>query len=240
MSAEDDITTELRGFSDPDDVETEADAALLLDLEQPVSEDDADSRFTELTLEYHPDTGGSTELFQAIDKAHKILIGERVPEAQRGPGTGAGTDGSDTTADTGPSRTGPGGGTGGTGTGRGGTRPPPGDQSDRARSQASGPSQEEFNNIVSLIRDYLQRARNSNPQIDQLIEQYGLDNLAEVLSSLIVSGSIDLGDVEKIVGSGFDNIGSGKDERFGGGGDERFGRGPTRDDRFGRGDSRFG
>ena len=51
MSAEDDITTELRGFSDPDDVETAADAALLLDLEQPASEDDADSRFTELTLE---------------------------------------------------------------------------------------------------------------------------------------------------------------------------------------------
>ena len=209
MSSSGDRTEELRGISEAEDVKSLDDAQRLFDLEPPIDDDDVDERYTELSLEYHPDTGGTTELFQAIQRARDYLKGDRTPEEASGKARGQRADAATQEADaTGETFT---GGVGGT-------------------------SSEDFDRLVSLVKDILKQGRGVNPEIDSLIDQYGINEVSQLMARLILNGNIDLGDIDKMVGKGVD-------PRFSGsrGGDDRFGRGGSSgDSRFGGGDSRFG
>jgi curved DNA-binding protein CbpA len=210
MSSSGGPVEELRGISEADDVKSIDDAQRLFDLEPPITDDDVNDRHTELVLNYHPDTGGgTTELFRAIEKAEDILLGERAPEEASGKARGQTTT--------------------------------PGEPDDEGVGETftggvGGTSSEDFDRLVNLVKDLLRANRGKSEEIDSLIDQFGMDEVAPLMARLILNGAIDLGDIEKMVSPGGDN-------RFGSqrGGDERFGRGGSSgDSRFGGGDRRFG
>lgn len=208
------MVDELRGYSEADDVDSYADALELFGFDEEPTDDEIDDKFRDLTAEYHPDTGGSTGLFQAINRAREILEGkiqatgqpEDVAEEEDDTGPTAETDGEDFE-------------TGGVQFGTIGQKIPDSEIDPQRRRVR--------NAVKSLLR--------TNTSEEVLKDRYGpnadVETLSRVLGDIILMGWIDMADVE--------NLGSGKDERFGSRGsgfDDRFGRGRSGgfDDRFGR------
>lgn len=210
------------GISGPEDVTSLQKARQLLEVDADSSESEIQSAYQDAVLETHPDTGGDAELFKAVDDAKDIIDGEKEPSG------GSGSD--RTRPDTGPSRSGgPTGGTGatqdqgsggGSGAGFGGFGASTGRQSE-------GPDREVlFRAVKNLLT--------TNTTEENLKDKYGpnasIDNVADILTDLILAGGLELGDVRKMLNDEFefgDNLGDATGGLFGGstGAGNIFGRG---------------
>jgi len=174
------MVDELRGITGPDEILTALDAARFMDVDVEASEEEIEDAFTELTLQIHPDQGGTQELFLALKKSKDILEGTET--------AGVGAAGS--------------------------SRPGQGRQADEGL----------VNSIEEMLRD-----RFTEQQIkEQYFEDTEFRDIAEILASLVLSGSIDLGSLERMV-TGDDRFSSDPGSATGGtyskGGGSNFGGG---------------
>lgn len=204
------------GVSGADDIESEEDAARLLEIDVDADDDVLDSAFRDASLETHPDTGDDPEIFKAVKKAKDILAGRVEPEGSGGTGQQRRDEEPDDSGqsqreqDTGTGSTGDFGGFGG-----------------RARDDTEGPDRDVvFDAVMSLLR--------SNTTEEKLKDRYGpladMESVAEVLTGLIIAGGLDLGDVRKMLDEGF-SFGQNMGEATGG----LFGGSPTDSGIFGGG-----
>jgi hypothetical protein len=186
------------GVSGADDIQSESDAARLLEIDVDADDGEIDSAFRDASLETHPDLGGDAEIFKAVKKAEDILQGRVDPEGgtaqdqqQKG---GRGSDGAATQD--------PGGGRGGDFGGFAGSR----------QRQQEGPDPDVvFDAVFNLLETQTTEER--------LKDKYGpladMESVAEVLTGLIIAGGLDLGDVRKMLDEGF-SFGSSMGEATGG------------------------
>jgi len=199
------------GISGPEDITSIQKARQLLEVDADASESEVQSAYQDAVLETHPDTGGDAELFKAVDDAKDIIDGEIDPA--EGPDSGG------TRPGTGPSRSGPTdpggastqgqGATGGSGTGFGGFG------ASRTRDD-DGPDREV---ILNGVRNLLRQ----NTDEETLKDKYGpnasMENVAEILTDLIIAGGIELGDIRKMLNDEFEfgsNLGDATGGLFGG------------------------
>lgn len=189
------MVDQLRGVSSPDDLQTKADAADLLGVDIDANDAEVEDAFRDLVPKAHPDQGGSPELFKAVDEARDMM--KRL--------SGRSASSSSSSSSGGPS---PPGGAGGAGP-RGSTTPGAGARPDE--------------DLVDSIEDMLRQRMTEREMKDRYFEDTEYRDIAEILASLVMSGSIDLGSLERMV-SGDDrfssNIGSatgGNYSRRGGG-----------------------
>lgn len=203
---------EHRGYSSPDEINSPEDAVDFLGIGGEVTQDKIDSSFQDLSLELHPDAGGTTELFQALQEARDFaeeVKGIDFSEEGAGEGVGLGDIFEE-----------------------GGPDPTPDDDIF---------TPDDFDDLKDAIRSTLTSNFTQEELYERFGPDADIENLTKVLASLVVNGAITLGDITRIVtgetrfgGSGV----SGGDDRFQGGdlgGDSRFsrrGRGGG-DDRFG-------
>jgi len=200
------------GISGPDDIDSIDKAAQLLDVDIDASDEEVQAAYQDAVLETHPDTGGDAKLFKAVDKAKDIFDGVvDPPEVQsqqqgggrpgatsgRGGGTAGKEPGDDSTA-------------GGSGAGFGGFGPNTG-------SDTEGPRRDV---VLRAITDLLE----ANTTEEGLKDKYGsnatMENVANVLTDMILSGGLDLGDVKKMLDDDLEfgaNFGKATGGLFGGG-----------------------
>lgn len=196
---------------EPDDLTSKQRAAELLEVEVGVSEDELQSAYQDAVLESHPDTGGDAELFKAVDDAREILLGERQPVGSSGPNNnGGGTQ-------TRPGTTGRGGagGTGATGASGAGQAGFGGFGGDTGQRQ-DGPDREV---IYNAIRNLLRQQTSEERLKDKYGPEASMENVAAILTELIIAGGIDLGDVRKMLNDDFQfgsNLGEATGGLFGG------------------------
>jgi len=199
------------GISGPDDLTSIEKARQLLEVSSDASDSEIQSAYQDAVLETHPDTGGDAELFKAVDDAKDIIDGEIDPAESSDSGSGR--------SGTGPSRSGPTdpggtstqgqGSTGGAGSGFGGFG------ADTGR-QTEGPDREVvLNGVRNLLRQ--------NTDEETLKGKYGpnasMENVAEILTDLIMAGGLELGDVQKMLNDEFEfgtNLGDATGGLFGG------------------------
>lgn len=232
------MCAEIRGYSGTDDIENLGDMYRLLGLMVGADEDEIQISKRTLSGKYHPDRGGSAELMSAINTAARTIqeaidIGgvdnPELPADSTYKNTLTPTIGDRTDVlpeDMQRSAT-------------GGLSDSSMDDGFADAASDSGVGDEDFEIIKQAV---LNRLKDSATEQD-LKDRYGpaadYENMAEVLATFILMGSIDLGDIEKIVGGDdrFSSQFSRGDPRFGGAGrvnsDDRFGRGS------GGGDPRF-
>jgi len=195
----------------PDDLTSEVAAADVLEVDVGSSEDDIKEAYQDAVLETHPDMGGNDEDFIIVNRSRDILIGEREPE-----GGGAGATGSTGTrpTDRGTST----GGSGSAGASDAGTASGPGFGGFGANTSGrqQGPDREV---IYNAMRNLL-RAETDEATLKQ---KYGpeatMENVAEILTEMILAGGMTLGDVKKMldVGGAFgSNLGEATGGLFGG------------------------
>lgn len=199
------------GISGPDDVDTRQAAAQLLEVDVDASEDEIQSAYQEAVLETHPDTGGSAEMFKAVDQAKDILDGVVEPSGSgtsSGPSRSSGPRGRQ-----GGSPPGGAGGSAGTaagsGTGFGGF-------GQNTRAGREGPDRDV---VYNAMRNILRQ----NTDEETLKDKYGpnasMENVAEILTDLIMAGGMTLGDVKKMLDESSDfgtNFGEATGGLFGG------------------------
>lgn len=183
------------GISGQDDVDSREKAAQLLEVSVDATEDEISSAYQDAVLETHPDTGGSEELFKAVDRARDILEGEEnvsdlagrggPPPGDRPDSGGAqarGSGGTDSDS-----------GFGGVGAG----------SSARGAGGSQGFGKEASQEIVDAVETLLRQTTTE----ENLKEKYGesatIENVAEILATLIQAGGIDLGDVGKMLNDDF-------------------------------------
>lgn len=199
---------ELRGVRTPEDIETVRDAARLLEVDMDASEDEITDAFRDIVPLVHPDQEGTAELFKAADDARELLIATSA--AGSTPGTGPGTDSPRSGAGTGTAGASP-GATAGTGA---------------AGSTAPGAGQSPGEDLVDNIEEMLRQQMTEQELRDKYFQDTEFRDVAEILASLVLSGNIDLGSLERMV-SGDErfssNIGSSTGGNFSRGGGSNFG-----------------
>ncbi len=193
------------GFEEPDDIRdgSREDAADFLGLTIDDTFEDAEQREQDLALDLHPDTGGTTGLFQALQKAVDIFdetnpgeIGTRAYKEAKRQSQDTGEDFGSAYADARKRQ-------------RGRDRGADSDTKSKARRQAeraasaagpgayaSGVGQEDWDTLVNAVKEKLRQRSGPTPYVDE----YGLETVAEVMATLIINGAADLGDVEKMLG----------------------------------------
>jgi len=199
------------GISGPEDITSVQKARQLLEVDADASESEVQSAYQDAVLETHPDTGGDAELFKAVDDAKDIIDGEIEPAD----GGGSGVD----SPGTGPSRG------SSAGSGAGATQGSAGDSASGAGfggfgantgRQTEGPDREVvLNGVRNLLRQ--------NTDEETLKDKYGsnasMENVAEILTDLIMAGGIELGDIRKMLNDEFEfgsNLGDATGGLFGG------------------------
>lgn len=199
------------GISGPSDVTTLEKAAQLLEVDVDSPDDEVQSAYQDAVLETHPDTGGDSETFKAVDEAKDILDGTKEPSGDSGvnrtkpdrsPGGASSSAGSAGTAQGQSSGGGASSGFGGFGAGGTGDR--------------DGPDREViYNGVRNLLRE--------NTDEETLKGKYGpnatMENVADILTDLIIAGGIELGDIRKMLNDEFkfgDNLGEATGGLFGG------------------------
>jgi len=175
------MVEELRGVEGPEDIETGADAARFLDISIDSDEDEIDEAYTDLVLQVHPDQGGTTELFRAAGDAKELL--EALSGGVAG-GAGATQGASDASTDRGPA---------------GAELGDIGDSAGATGSSRPGAGQKPDEDLVDSIEDML-RARMTEQELKQkYFQNTEFRDVAEILASLVLSGNIDLGSLERMV-----------------------------------------
>lgn len=162
------MVEEHRGFTGPDEIEGRVDAAEFLNLDFDDDDEAANDRYTELAAELHPDTGGTTKLFQALKKSKEVFEDTTVETADQRPGNEAGAD----------------------------------ESTGQWREAAAGSfnvganfDQEDVERVKAQVERKL-RQQEIKPDI---VDEFGVEEVAEVLTFLILRGATDLGDLEKML-----------------------------------------
>lgn len=215
---------EFRGISGPEDIQSREDALRLLGIDSSATPEDISNSMREIFSETHPDAGGTTELFQAVQLAEDALTGETLilpsggrasetdPDAidisimgnarpsqqggtQTGPDAGA-DDFGDFTADE------PAGGTTTSG-------PSPGDfggfgSDERTQGESVG-----FGQTGSIdpeeIADEIEQILRDRVDEGDIKDMYGdvanFRNVSEILAAQFLQGNITIGQIEQMVGT---------------------------------------
>lgn len=181
----------------PDDVDTVDDAARFLDLDRGAPEDEINNRYQELALGLHPDAGGNAEAFKALAKARDMLIqyaGEDQSEAEARTARGEGPFSQSGVSETGKER-----------------REQFEDTVEAVKlgllEEHTGEDLSDFDTLELAIgagrvsRDEV-RAVETALQTRYGVQDLNLDDIAEVIASLIIQGGVSLGDVNKFADSG--------------------------------------
>jgi hypothetical protein len=186
------------GVSGADDIQSESDAARLLEIDVDADGDEINSAFRDASLETHPDLGGDPEIFKAVKKAEDILEGRVEPEE-------------DTTQDQQEQEESGSSGTATQDPGGGGTGDFGGFAGSRQRQQEGPDPDVVFDAVFNLLE--------TKTTEERLKDKYGpladMESVAEVLTALIIQGGLDLGDVRKMLDEGF-SFGSNMGEATGG------------------------
>lgn len=213
---------EIRGIAGPDDIRSQEDALRLLDIDESAEVEDVSDAVTEIIPDAHPDTGGTVQLFKAVQLAEDALTGETEILRSGGRaadltqeetldisigGSSGGTQDTDTPD---PSGSGPfGGGVGtqdddvrdGPGSGPGGDFGGFGAQ-EPGSSGGVGFSGVDAEGLINEVEEILRE------QIDEedIKENFGdianFRNVSEAIAAQILQGNITLGDIENIIGGG--------------------------------------
>lgn len=214
---------EFRGISGPGDIQSREDALRLLGVDPAASPEDISDSMREIFSETHPDAGGTTELFQAVQLSEDALTGESMilpgggraspsdPNAidisiigqsgsptQQGPGSGPGADADDFgdfTADEPPG--------GGTTSG-----PSPGDFGGFGSDEGTQGESVGFGQTGSIdpeeITDEIEKILRDRVDEDDIKDRYGdvanFRNVSEILTAQFLQGNISIGQIEKMVG----------------------------------------
>lgn len=199
------------GIEGANDVLTEETAAQLLEIEPGASDDDIQAAYRDAVLENHPDNNGDPEIFKAVEQAKDILDGILSPvelqqqRQQRGEDpterdpnlnqttAGGRSGGGTSTQDTSTQGTGTQGSQRDTGTASG---PGFGGFGGASTQQTEGPDRDVlFDAILNLLR--------VNTTEEGLKDKYGpnatIENVANILTDMILAGGLELGDVKKML-----------------------------------------
>jgi hypothetical protein len=215
---------EIRGIAEPEDIRSRGDALRLLDIDDTATSEDISQAVTDIIPEAHPDTGGTAELFRAVQLAEDALTGEAriVPGEGRAaptdadaidisivgggspstsPDVGGGADvGADDfddfTADE------PAGGTTTSG-------PSPGDFGGFGSDERTGGESVGFGQTGSIdpeeIADEIEQILRDRVDEEDIKEQYGdvanFRNVSEILAAQFLQGNITIGQIEQMVGT---------------------------------------
>lgn len=183
------------GINGQDDVDSREKAAQLLEVSVDATEDELSPAYRDAVLETHPDTGGSEELFKAVDKARDVLQGEADvsdlagrggPPPRDRPDSGGSQAGDSRGAADEP-------GFGGVGSGK----------SARGPGGSSGFGKKASQEIVDAVETLLRQSTTEENLKDKYGEEATIENVAEILATLIQAGGIDLGDVGKMLNDDF-------------------------------------
>jgi len=214
----------IRGISQESDIQSLADAERLLDLGEDYTANDVDEAVQDISLDAHPDQGGTQELFKAVQSAGDVAKGnEGVPPSA------APADQRSVQTKFGPSSTGSSAGSNfssaNVSRGSGSDFSDFGGVSEGASGQDIGPDRNKVKlAILEALGDDFDR--------ETIQEEFGasvsVDKFVNILTDLVISGAISLASIAATVGTNtsFNDKGS----------DPRFGRGDTR---FGSGSSNF-
>jgi len=204
------MTEQINGIASESDIQSLEDAATLLDVYPDASDDEIDEAVNELFLDAHPDSGGTEDLFKAVDSAAEVLKGNiGVPpdaaESQRSDPRGSISDSPRSTS----------------------SRQQPGE----------GPSTPDRDVIKEAIFEKLQGQWTTQ----RVQDTYGVDitlaDFVDVLTDLVLLGSIQLSDIDSIIGGDENFSSASRDSRFGSTGSyggSNYSSGSYGDDRFGR------
>jgi len=202
------MVEQLRGYSSPEDIISPSNAAELLDVSLDADDGEIEEAFRDTVVKAHPDQGGTPELFRAVKEAKELLDTYSGAGSTAEGDSDAGSDGRDRS---------PGGETESAQRGTG------------ARGR-SGPEQEgEVDEELILSIEAMLREKMTEEQLkDKYFEDTTFREVARILASLVLSGNIDLGSLERMV-TGDDrfstNVGSATGGNFSTGGGGNFSRG---------------
>lgn len=78
------MADEIRGIEKPGDIKSRGDALRLLDIDETADSEDINDAVQGITLESHPDARGTEELFKAVQLAEDALTGEALIDPDGG------------------------------------------------------------------------------------------------------------------------------------------------------------
>jgi len=159
---------EHRGYEEPDQIQGRADATNFLDIDYHASDDEANSKFTDLATELHPDQDGTTDLFKALKKSLEIVT-ETDPDTatQRPGGTTTGTS-------------------------------QYGEWREAAGGSYNVTQRFDEEDVEKVEAEVEKKLRQQDPKPD-IVQEFGVEQVAEVLTFLILRGATELGDLEKML-----------------------------------------